>query len=289
MFLIYRKKTQCIVLWLLAFTSLHSTNTPQKHVIGARYVGMFSNFLGVLNHINWCLKNDKTPVVYWGSNCMYCTGRPYNGSTNVWEYYFEPVSELSYIPGDVIHTTYEAPDNTRIYWIFNAQTQPDKTMRSYFYEHIITPFIRLKPIICEKINSFFSHHIKGKHTIGIHLRGTDKKTEVAQVPPLKILQEAQLQAGPNSQFFIATDEQELLELAKKTLKGNVIYYDSHRSYNGQAIHYNQKFPMDILGEEVIIETMLLAQCNIMVHTCSNVSTAVLFFNPELENILLSAS
>lgn len=263
--------------------------SSHKHVIGARWVGMFSNFLGAINHLDWCLRNNKIPVVYWVAPCMFYTGNIYNGSTNVWEYYFEPVSGLSYSPQDIIHNDYHAPDGSHIYWIFNAQTQPSKEKRRDIYNRIIKPFIKLNAIVQKKVDTFFETQMQGKHTIGIHLRGTDKWGEVKQVSPTTILQEAQRHAGPDTQFFIATDENSLLELAKKTLQGNVIAYDSHRSQDGKPIHYfRPEFPMEVVGEEVVIEVMLLARCNKLIHTCSNVSTSVLFLNPELENILLSA-
>lgn len=263
--------------------------TQDKHVIGARWVGMFSNFLGVINHLDWCLRNDKTPVVYWIEPCMFYTGEMHNGSLNAWEYYFEPVSSATYQQNDPIDNNFPAPDGSHIYWIFNAQTQPSKSKRKDIYDRIIQPFIRLNPIVQKKVDTFFEEHMMNKHTIGIHLRGTDKNGEVKQVPPLKILAEAQRQATTDSQFFVATDEEALLELARATLKGEVLCYDSHRSHNGKAIHYYQELPMAAVGEEVVIEAMLLARCNKMVHTCSNVSTCVLFFNPELENILMSAA
>ena len=93
----------------------------------------------------------------------------------------------------------------------------------------------------------------------------------------------------NVQFFVATDEQKLLEEAQELLSGPVIYCDSYRSLNGEPLHRPKKkqdYSKAKLGEEVLIETLLLSKCNGFVHTRSNVSTAVLFFNPELENKVL---
>lgn len=41
-----------------------------------------------------------------------------------------------------------------------------------------------------------------------------------------------------------------------------------------------------MGEDVLVETMLLSRCNHFVHTISNVSTAALFFNPDLEHTMM---
>ena len=153
------------------------------------------------------------------------------------------------------------------------------------YDKLIKPFIRLNSIVQNKVDTFFNEHIKGKHTIGIHLRGTDKADELASIQE-DILKEAQKHAQPDSQFFIATDDNRLLDLAKKTLEGQVIYYDSHRSHNNHPLHLQGPYYQATVGEEVVIEAYLLSSCDIFIHTYSNVTTAVLFLNPTIKNKLV---
>ena len=149
-----------------------------------------------------------------------------------------------------------------------------------------------------KVESFYQVHMAGKRNIGIHLRGTDKATEIGAVSVDTILTRANEVAKtmPDCQFLIATDETALLEKAKRVLHGKVIAYDATRSENGNPLHGPGKDKVKIskpivskaqLGEEVLVEVQLLSLCNLFLHTCSNVSSAVLFFNPELENILFT--
>ena len=71
------------------------------------------------------------------------------------------------------------------------------------------------------------------------------------------------------------------------LNGPVVYYDSYRSVNGEPIHDSEhSYNKAQLGEEVLIEVSLLARCDLFVHTRSNVSTAVLLFNPDINNEVL---
>ena len=53
----------------------------------------------------------------------------------------------------------------------------------------------------------------------------------------------------------------------------------------QAIHHDQSLPKKAkMGEDVIVEATLLSRCDFFLHTCSSVSTAVLFLpNPTLEH------
>lgn len=285
---VYTSKKHFFIVCFYCFSMSHIVASPQKHVIGVRPFGLFANFWTALNNLVWCVKEDKIPVIYWGDSCLYYTPEGYNGHFNVWEYYFEPVSSLTYEENDPLYNLWSAPNGYHIPYRFTRQTQPSKAMRLDIYEKVIKPFIKLNPIVQKKVNDFIENKLDGKHTIGIHLRGTDKCKEIKQVPPELILQEAQQQAGPDTQFFVATDEQALLELAKRTLTGTVVHYDSYRSPDGKSLHHEGTFPMHIIGEQVVIEVMLLAQCDILVHTCSYVSTAVLFLNPHIENILMSA-
>lgn len=274
------------LVWLLLALNFSNTTalSKEKYVIGCRSVGFFSNFFQVLNHLDKCEQAKKIPVVYWGSACPYYTKEGYNGSFNVWEYYFEPVSHLRYEFGDKVYTEYRASVASN-----NPACYFDKKYKLYF-NSLINKYVCLKKNVRNKIDNFYTTNNMDKViTIGVHLRGTDKFIEVNPIDPLIILNKAKqiaLHLKKKCQFFIATDEEKLLELAKSVLKKNVIYYDSQRSSNGKPIHYNRTFNKPLLGEEVLIEALLLSKCTYFLHTVSNVSMAVCFFNPDVKNILL---
>ena len=261
--------------------------------------GFFSLFLGVLGNLDYCDKNGLIPVVQWGSECNYYQKDGYNGSTEPWEYYFEPISDISYeeaiqMDGTIIHDDYSAPDGTSIPITKCKKRNKtykkilDKEYRSSIY-NLMKKYIKIKPSIRKKIDTFYDSYIEGKPTIGIHIRGTDKHREVKQISVERICDEANELAKQSSdcQFFIATDDARLLKKVKSLLNGPVISYDSYRSTNGKPIHKRrQRYSKAKLGEEVLIEVSLLARCDKFVHTRSSVSSAVLLFNPELDNMLL---
>lgn len=275
------------VLVFLLFLAIPSSNIvaqKKKYVIGCWQAGFFSSFFHVITHLVGCEKHQRTPVVYWDKSSFFYTRDGYNGSYNVWEYYFEPVSRLGYHPGDKIHADYFGPSKFYIPWA-PIQECFKPTLR-LFVHGIIKKYIKIKPVIQHKIDTFKQNNMSNTVTIGIHLRGTDKKREVRQIDPLLILNHANELAdkiGDNCQFFVATDEARLLELAQNTLHRNVIFYDSIRSTNGKPVHINADNPA-IMGEQVLIEAKLLSECNYFLHTLSNVSMAVCCFNPRLKNI-----
>lgn len=261
----------------------------EKYVIGGRAAGFFSNFLSTLMHLIGCKKNRLVPVVYWDQYCPYYVdnGKPYN---NVWEYYFEPVSNLDYKKGDELHRYHLFDEYSPLYWlmpdyVYNFDYTFRKKMNS-----IIREYVKIKKHIPAKVNFFYKKYMKGKKIIGVHVRGTDKKLENIQPSLdsfLKIIDKYK-----ECHILIASDEYAIVEKFKKRFHGRVICYDAHRSLNSTPVHNNsfitsQKNPLNaILGEEVLIEAILLSKCDLFVHSVSNVATAVLFFNPKLKHIFL---
>lgn len=299
----------------MIFNQTTPDNHQEKWVKGCSRWGFFAEFMWTLNHLEWCLTQNKIPVVYWDNASPYYEPEGYNGSTNAWEYYFEPVSKLSYEPGDTIHRTVAGPDQFRVNYGYNHyirnENEPTKEFRKWVKEQLINRYIKIKKPIKKKMDFFYKNNMKDKKTVGIHLRGKHLFNEIKPVPLSRIFSEANQYAEEGYQFFVATDQKKLLEEAKKNLKGKVIYYDCYRSDEGPTFAPIQSITEELahqshisqftgflgkvnynkakLGEEVLIEILLLSLCNKFICTISNVSLAVLYFNPDLEYTRLHIS
>lgn len=268
----------------------------EKYVRGVNHWGLFAEFICTLHHLDWCIDNNKIPVVYWDKESAYYQPEGYNGSHNVWEYYFEPTSTLKYEEGDKIHREYVCPGGKlEITYdeYFKDPMWPSIKFRLYVAQRLLSKFIKIKPPIKKKMQEFYKKNFtKGIKTIGVHLRGKHMLQDITEVPILAILDEANKYADGKTQFFVATDQIKLLTLAKEKLKGKVINYDVYRADQPTAPWENNNFLKDIpykkalLGEEVLIEALLLSKCDMFIHTISYVSTAVLFFNPWLPHKVL---
>ncbi len=254
--------------------------SAQKHVVGYWQAGFFAAFIGVLNHLAWCKDTNMTPVINW-NNAIYYQAEGYNNSKDAWEYYFEPVSTLKYTPGDFVNSHFYAGQS-----IYFTGWTVDHFSRAKAY-YLIKNYIKVNAIVQKKIDDFYNEHMKGKRTIGIHLRGTDKHTEEPQVPVEKILEIANSFADGQTQFFVASDDIRLFNKAKEILKGRVLSIDAFRIATEQFFWVAYQSNKAKLCEEVIIDCQLLSRCEKMIHTFSSVSTAALFFNPWLDNILLT--
>ncbi len=310
-----------IIFYFFLLCSSHqaqSLNLPHKIVRGCLGFGFLAEFIWVLNYLEYCNKTQRTPVVYWDSRSSYYSPEGYNGSLNAWEYYFEPVSKDEYYPGD--HIVYDghfglnsffwdyyeyiknmdlcSPEELKsfkkithgqfpVYVVYPHGNQHlyNPQLRKYVKKNVLNRYVKIKDTIQQKIDDFITLKMNGKKTIGVHLRGVHSYGEVPEISISDILKEANLHAAPNVQFFVATDQLPLLQQAIKELKGPVVYYECQRFDKTTApIPGNKLAPR--LGEYVLIETMLLSSCDHFIHTISNVSTAVLYFNPKLSHTVL---
>ncbi len=260
----------------------------EKFVIGTfRGEGLFSSFLSVVGDLIWAEKNQKVPVVYWTQECLYAQKDGYKGNDNPWEYYFAPVSSLTYQVGDPVYTCCDSPDHFSIISTFMNNRNGFDEFR-FRAKATIDKMIRVKPDILEKMQLFYEEKMLGKTTIGIHLRGTDRTGVLRKEDYCKSLMDVAEQVAAKRagdvQFFIATDEESLLDLAKGYLKRPIVYCDSHRSQDDSPLHIPKKDVERegaILGEEALIEVLLLSKCDFLSCSLSSFSIAVLLFNPTM--------
>jgi len=256
------------------------TGCFQKFVIGGWPIGgMGVSLVGVLNYLAHCESANKIPVVYWPKDhSLYYCDAGFNGKrSNVWEYYFQPVSNLRYEPGDPIHPY--RPGN-----LLFSYHKTSQATREHANE-LVNKYMKFNKIVQNKIDQFYNIYMARRRTIGIHLRGTDKGKEEKLVTPETMVKEALKHVDGKMQFFIASDEQKLLDrmnylLSKAGYK--VVYYDCYRSQDGQPIHMHKRPSYAQVGEDVLVEMALLAKCDILVHTLSNVSLIPIYFNSKLK-------
>lgn len=194
-----------------------------------------------------------------------------------------PITYLHYERGDRIHEFYDGNDYGRFSYYDTNQEKRNLA------NQLINKYIRLNNIVQKKVDNFYNNNMAGKKTIGIHVRGTDKASEDKPVAPQRLVEEALRHADQNTQFFIASDEKKLFDEICRLLNGRKItYYDCYRAEHvSQPLHLPIRRPSRAqLGEDVVVEMLLLSKCDTLIHTLSNVSAVPLYFNPHLPHVLL---
>ena len=83
-----------------------------------------------------------------------------------------------------------------------------------------------------------------------------------------------------STLFVATDDESIANYMAAHYR-DAVNYECHRSGDGSPVHLNPKTMGRQIGEEVLIDALLLSRCQFFVASPSNVSSMVTYWNPEL--------
>src|SRR5687768_603054 len=94
------------------------------HIICERDVGLFSLVQQVIANIPWAIHEERIPIVYFQEKTCYWRPHGYQGSSTVWEYYFEPV-----VAG---HRASTIPAHVRV---AVADRPPSPYEAGYFVDH----------------------------------------------------------------------------------------------------------------------------------------------------------
>jgi hypothetical protein len=285
---------------------------------------LFSLFLRAVGQIVMCERIGVTPVIYFNRHCLYWTEGGYNGARNVWEYYFEPVSELR--ATDLVSATQDELEGASVSDFRSREIDPTSVpdspgwidtppgvLASNVWPRRVTPTlfratrrrrrlladvvarrIRVRSEITAKADAFFAEHLAGRPFVGVHIRGREKAAEriftgLPGVLPIEVYThaiDAHLVREPHALIMCATDSDESLQQLADRYGSRVVAYPSHRLRSDQesvGLHHRATPEVDpaMLGEEVVIEWLLLSRSDRLVHGQSNVSLAVTLLAPAM--------
>lgn len=272
----FRHKTRVFILFIM-FSSLlraeirhvWSPIEPAEHVVlKSRYTGMFALFMDV---ISLCQHYEngffKSGSVNFQNSGFYYDSRY---GENWWEYYFEPIVLGEQNSRHV--TQYCHLYCREIVEYYNAKS---------FNNYIIEKYIKIKPHIQEKIDTYLENNFDGHYILGVHYRGTDKSCEAPRVSYQEV--QAQIQKIINEcgysdyKIFIASDELAFFNHMERSFPGMILTYEkSNKNRNNYEA-----------GEAALIDCILLSKVNILFRTSSNLSLISTFYNPQLPVIELS--
>jgi len=155
---------------------------------------------------------------------------------------------------------------------------------------LITEFVTIHPNVIEKVDDFYKRHFKGRKVVGVHMRGEEHSYEIEGWHNLAFASEQYymnevdlyLKHNPSASIFIATDTETAFNRFKKRYGEQCLFYDAKRSPEGTSPHL--VFGGAEVGEEMLIEALLLSRADFFIHGISNVAFGILSFNPYLLHI-----
>lgn len=241
--------------------------------------GFFCSFQSVIGFLKFV--EEERPL---GFKVFFEKGLYFDHSVgpNWWEYYFEPINygqikddtEINHI-GDMLKSK----------WSSEAISIISREEASL----LINKYIKLNANLKSKVDSFKSRFTT--KMIGVHYRGTDKSSEARRVSYNEVSNYIKSIICKGDNIFVATDENMFIKHMVNVFGNIVMYTDSIRSDDdGKPIHHSDgqstKFAYK-LGEDAVIDCYLLASCNTLVKTFSNLSSSAANINPNMNVINLN--
>ena len=207
----------------------------------------------------------------------------YNNSPeeNMWDYYFEPIVSN--------------PATKKIYRYFFV-TKAYKNHRVDQKQKYLTLFhsifidrIRIKKYIMEKVDQFYNRQLRGEKCLGVHYRGGADALKYISANPYNIkyslsgyLEKVdRLLSNGFTKIFLATDDPKALEEFNSRYGDKVVSYSTHQNDIVRGIRHITAQDRKILGEEVLIDCLLLSRCDYLLHGASNIPVMAKFINPAL--------
>ena len=232
--------------------------------------GLFSEFCAVIG----CLDHfERHRTIYEGLRVDFGRdGLYYEAASgwNWWEYYFEPIQI-----GDASGARITAvPLWQHDYF---AERVEQRVPRDHAAE-MLARYIRVKPDIHAAVDAYCAEYLTGD-TIGIHYRGTDKSEESPVVPYGRVAEA--LRAVPDdARIFVATDEQAFLDYLMQAYPGRVIFRPMYRSQDRTPLHKSPGHGR-AGGRDAVIDCLILARCNRLIRTASNLGLVAGWFKPHM--------
>lgn len=259
--------------------------------------GLFAIFMYVLDHLAYAADQGYVPILDSKRyECLYKEKNPIYGTTDPWQYYFEPISDKTLkdtltlknvIYGRIRFLRYKG-----IYYYKekekNILPSPERIDELY---GLVKKYIKFRPELQKKLSQELNK-IEDKRLLGVHVRGTDMYTAGKQhpVPTGKtkdfsrinqIIKEYNLDG-----IFLCSDTESTVKLFQDYYGDKVFVTDSIRQYDdtGTGIHkdetlgkhrINHKY---LMGEEVITDMYILSHCKVLVCGPSNVAFAAIIYN-----------
>jgi hypothetical protein len=245
--------------------------------------GLFSNITIILNHLKICKYFNFIPVIDMQNfTTIYNEKKRIFNTYNAWEYYFNKLNKYS------LNTVYKSKNV-----IFCQNTVSEKIILDMTNSKIKKFFklIKIKKRILNKARSFFFKKFKPSDKIlGVHFRGSTYKIARGHAfpatPKLMIKKVDNLiKKFKYNKIFLTTEEKSYLEIFKNKYKDMCFYYDSYRMKDLDSFNiYPRRKHRYKLGEESLIDAIILSKCHGLAYIRSNlVSAAILMSNIKQKN------
>jgi len=260
-------------------------------IIEARDAGFFSNFNGVVNNLCHRLGRDGVEAisVEWRADPAkrgFCYGNPEDG--NVWLHFFEPLP----FPADAAPRQLARgyADLGMTHRFAYAMYKLNRTWRRR-YHAVYQRYIRVRPAILERVAAIHRESMAGRYCIGVHYRHPAHDKECMDPIPTPetfiVRLRAMLPANREWAVVLATDVESVVTAFRDAFGSRLVLQPAvlrGEGFSGGDPHEEADTPGLARGEQVLIDCLLLAKCDALLHVTSNLVTAAGYINPNMKMV-----
>lgn len=267
---------------------LHRGDSVQNRIVYhipeyGRQVGFFAELLYLLMELYFADQKGILPYVSWGEGSLYFDVENV-AEKNVFQYYFEQVSELkerevfsarNVILAEPSHIRYVQNElNTHGYLV--AEEYLTELSRIY------SKYIRYNEMTKRYLEDSFEHLIGEHCALGVHYRGTDFRRQYNNHPTYFSVEEEIervkdiMNEGNYELVFLATDESVAVSKFREAFGEKLVFFsDVFRADEGdESVAYSKnerKNHQYLLGLEVLRDQYVLSRCSGLVGGISNIT------------------
>lgn len=201
---------------------------------------------------------------------------------NWWSYYFKPV-EKKY-PGVYVDRIID--ENEKMAYGLQVLFQDRIAVN-----RIITKYIEINRDVQETVDDTVAELFGNDRVIGVNFQRPERAGNISNSNYVnffnKIDSLIQLDKYIDGKIFVSTDDIDFLVEMINRYGDRVVYRDIPRNSDLGGPVYYPETPNYDRGFDEIVECLMLSNCDAIVRTNSNISTAASFFNPSLTLITVS--
>lgn len=242
--------------------------------------GFFSNLNFILNYILYAIKKKYVPIIDMKNfPTIYNEIKKISNNSNAWEYYFKKINKYK------LSEVYKSRKIIFSSSFLKRGMSLDILANKEFIK--IKKLIEIKNSYIKESKNFIKKNFKKNEKIlGVHLRGTSYK--IARNHPFPIPKEMManvvkqiIKKEKVNKIFLCTEDENYFKYFKNIFKGKLIFLESYRTNKIDAFKiYPRKNHRYKLGKEILIETLILSNCENLVFVNSNVIDAAIFFSKK---------
>jgi hypothetical protein len=255
--------------------------------------GFFSNYFSLLSSSGVCVADGIIPYIdcshtWFNPTCNFEEDIVTDASINPWDWWFkqsiEPRSFIYTVPLD------RTPINHNPL-TFNTQHSLD------YFRWIAKDYFIIRDNILQEVEFFYQKYLENRTNLAILARGTEMLIHHPEYPKVQLqtwadIIDRYLTDNPGiDNIFLVSDDSDIINVIVEKFPNTVYLKDFFRkttqskeeienknkpwwliSPSGDPNHRKR------LGEECLIQALLLSRCQYFLGTCSGISNAVQFFN-----------